>query len=208
VRDRQCKCTVRARLPIRADARAGECTCTKGYRALTGGVRLAYGFAVGDRQGVGPVTTGEARGSVPRAPKTPNRVLRGIREARHESRAEFAAAMARVAREIGEEVYPDENYVQRLESGAISWPRTAYRKILVSLCGRPAVELGFTPPMLSVRDAVDDSGESHERVNIPLREAIWASGMELSEFARKVGVAPKTAERWIMRGRIPQPLRR
>lgn len=154
------------------------------------------------------MTTGEARGSVPRAPKTPNRVLRGIREARHESRAEFAAAMARVARKIGEEVYPDENYVQRLESGAISWPHTAYRNVLVSLCGRPAVELGFTPPMLSVRDSADDSGEASGRVNIPLREAVWASGMELTEFARKVGVAPKTAERWVTRGRIPQPLRR
>lgn len=32
------------KVPIRADTRAGECTCTctKGYRALTGGVRLAY----------------------------------------------------------------------------------------------------------------------------------------------------------------------
>jgi transcriptional regulator with XRE-family HTH domain/tetratricopeptide (TPR) repeat protein len=154
------------------------------------------------------VTTGEARGSAPRAPRTPNRELRGIREARNESRAEFAEAMARVARETGEEVYPDENYVQRLESGAVSWPNTAYRNILVRLCGRPAVELGFTPPMLSVREPARDSGEKAERVNISLRDAIWASGMELTEFAREVGVAPKTAERWITRGRIPQPRHR
>jgi hypothetical protein len=136
-------------------------------------------------------------------------VLRGIREnERQETRAEFAEAMARVAREMGQEVYPDENYVQRLESGAISWPHAAHRNILMRLCERPAVELGFTPPMLSVHNSAHDSGEASERVNIPLRDAIWASGMELTGFARKVGVAPKTAERWITRGRIPQPFRR
>lgn len=155
------------------------------------------------------MTTGDAGETVRRAPKTPNRVLRDIREnERYETRAEFAEAMARLARETGEDVYPDENYVQRLESGAVSWPHAAYRNILVRLCERPAVELGFTPPMLSVRNSPYDSGEASERVNIPLRDAIWASGMELAEFARKVGVAPKTAERWIMRGRIPQPIRR
>jgi hypothetical protein len=96
------------------------------------------------------VSAGEARGTVQRAQRTPNKVLRGIRENdRHETRPEFAGAMARVAREIGEEVYQDENYVYRLEPGAVSWPNTAYRRILVELCGRPAVELGFSPPMLS-----------------------------------------------------------
>jgi tetratricopeptide (TPR) repeat protein/transcriptional regulator with XRE-family HTH domain len=167
------------------------------------------GFAVGDLQGVGPVTTGEAHGSASRAQRMPNTVLRGIREnERHETRAEFANAMALIAREIGVDVYPDENYVQRLESGAVSWPNTAYRKILVKLCDRPAIELGFTPPMLSVREPAPDSGEATESVNISLRDAIWASGMEIAEFAREVGVAPKTAERWITRGRRPQPRHR
>jgi hypothetical protein len=74
---------------------------------------------VGDLQGVGRVATDEARESVARAPRTPNTVLRGIREKeRHETRAEFADAMSRIAQEIGVDVYPDENYVQRLESGA------------------------------------------------------------------------------------------
>jgi hypothetical protein len=49
---------------------------------------------------------------VPRASKVPNRVLRGIREnERHETRPQFAEAMARLAREMGEHIYPDENYV-------------------------------------------------------------------------------------------------
>jgi hypothetical protein len=46
------------------------------------------------------------------------------------------------------------------------------------------------------------------RVNVRLREAIWESGIELDQFARKIGVDPKTAERWITLGRIPQPFRR
>jgi transcriptional regulator with XRE-family HTH domain/tetratricopeptide (TPR) repeat protein len=170
---------------------------------------LVYDFAVGDLQEVGLVTTGKARGSGQRTPRTSNQVLRDIREnERHETRAEFAEAMSRVAREMGEEAYPDESYVQRLESGAISWPHTVYRNVLVKLCGRPAVELGFTPPMLSVRESNDVSNETPECVNTQLRDAIWASGMELTEFARKVGVAPKTAERWITRGRLPQPRHR
>jgi transcriptional regulator with XRE-family HTH domain len=151
------------------------------------------------------VTTGEAGGAVQRVPKTPNTVLRGIREnERHETRAEFAEEMARVARETGEEVYPDENYVQRLESGNITWPHRTYRGILECLCGRPARELGFTPPVFSARA----SGMVSPCVNVQLREAVWGSGMELAQFARKVGVDPKTAERWITRGVIPQPARR
>src|SRR5580692_2886252 len=89
------------------------------------------------------MATGKAHDSRPRAPRTPNRVLRGIREQeRRETRAEFAESMARVAREMGEEVYPDAKYVERLESGAISWPRPPYRNILAELCGRPIGELG------------------------------------------------------------------
>jgi tetratricopeptide (TPR) repeat protein len=166
---------------------------------------LAYGFAVGDLQEVGPVTTGEAGGTVQCAPRTPNTVLRGIRESeRHESQSEFAEAMAQVARDMGVEVYPDGQYVQRLESGHIRWPHRTYRNILEKLCGRPVRELGFAP---SARSA-DNSGEISFRVNVQLREAVWESGMELTEFARKIGVDPKTAGRWITRGRIPQPFRR
>jgi len=151
------------------------------------------------------VTTGEAGGAAQRMPRTPNTVLRGIRESeRHESQAEFAEAMARLARELGVEAYPDWKYVQRLESSHITWPHRTYRNILEQLCGRPAPELGFAP---SARSA-GDSAEEPSRVNVALREAVWQSGMEISEFARKVGVHPKTAERWIARGVIPQPFRR
>lgn len=151
------------------------------------------------------MTTGETRGSVPRAPRTPNRVLRGIREnERHESQGQFADAMAHVGREMGAEVYPDAQYVQRLESGYVAWPHRTYRAILERLCGRSARELGFAPS----KPQADDSGEISSRVNARLREAIWESGTELTDFARKIGVDPKTAERWITRGVTPQPFRR
>lgn len=133
-------------------------------------------------------------------PRAPNRVLRVIREnERHETRAQFAEALTRVALETGEEVYPDAKYVERLERGAITWPRPPYRNILTKLCGRPMSDLGFTAPVLTVSDPVNN----HPGINKPLRDAIFASDMEIAQFARKVGVDPKTVQRWITKGRIP-----
>ena len=155
------------------------------------------------------MTASEAGGTVHRAPRTPNAVLRGIREReRNESRHEFAEAMARLAAEMGVEAYPDGKYVQRLESGDITWPHRTYRNILERLCARPARELGFAPSARYASDSDRDSGDMSSRVNVGLREAVWESGMELAELARKIGVHPKTAERWITRGAIPQPFRR
>ncbi len=138
---------------------------------------------------------------VPGARRTPNTVLRAIRETeRHESRAEFANAMSRAAWEMGVEAYPDEKYVQRLESGYITWPHRTYRNILEKLCGRSARELGFAP---SVRSSGD-----HGPVNMELRQAIWGGGIEITELARMVEVDPKTVERWITLGRTPHPRHR
>jgi tetratricopeptide (TPR) repeat protein len=144
-----------------------------------------------------------------RKPRTPNGVLRGVREReRRQTRAEFAEAMARVARELGEHVYPDAKYVERLESGAIPWPGPTYRNILAKLCDRPIGELGFTQPLLSVPAFGDGRDATPARVNLPLRDAVLASGLEVSQLARKVGVNPKSAERWITQGRIPHPRHR
>jgi transcriptional regulator with XRE-family HTH domain len=144
--------------------------------------------------------TGEGQ---PGARKAPNLILRRIREQeRHETRAEFAEAMARAAREMGESAFPDEKYVGRLESGDIKWPRPLYQRILTQVCGRPVTELGFAKSGLSPRPS------DHGPGNLVLRDAILASGMEISDFARRVGVDPKTAERWVTRGRIPHPRHR
>jgi hypothetical protein len=103
---------------------------------------------------------------------------------------------------MGAEVYPDEGYVHRLESGIISWPHHNCRTMLEKLCGRPARELGFSP------SARSGSKTASSRVNVEFRDAVWGSGMEISRLARMVGVAPKTAERWITLGRTPRPLHR
>jgi transcriptional regulator with XRE-family HTH domain len=146
--------------------------------------------------------------------KAPNPVLRRIREhERRETREEFAEAMARVARNIGEPVYPDAKYVAKLESGDIRRPRPVYRRILSELCGRPFSELGFSPaPGLSLLNVRDSGGSADvaraRRMNIALRDAVMASGLELSQFARQVGVDPKSVQRWITRGVVPHPRHR
>jgi transcriptional regulator with XRE-family HTH domain len=146
------------------------------------------------------------------AQREANQALRRVREEeRHETRREFAEAMARVAFELGEDVCPDEKYVERLESGAISWPHPPYRKVLSTLCGHPIGELGFTAPVLSRPEPgvrADAGNGASVRMNVPLRNAIMESGMEVSELARKVGVDPKTVQRWITLGRIPHPRHR
>lgn len=145
--------------------------------------------------------------------KAPNLILRRIREQeRHETRAEFAEEMARIARDMGESVYPDAKYVERLESGDIRCPGPAYRRVLTELCGRQTSELGFAVPGLSLPDpsvsGQEDSGDPDgvspsPRLNVPLRDAILASGLEVAEVARKVGMDPKSVQRWITTGRIP-----
>jgi transcriptional regulator with XRE-family HTH domain len=162
---------------------------------------------------------GEASSAQGSARKAPNLVLRRLREQeRHETREEFAEAMTRVARELGEDVFPDAKYVARLETGDIKYPRPLYRRILAKLCARPFGELGFSPPpVLSTpasRDSADpDSLDDHsagsaKHSNAALRTAIMASGLELSQVARKVGVDPKSVERWITRGVVPHPRHR
>jgi len=153
------------------------------------------------------------------ASKAPNLVLRRIREQeRHETREEFAESMARVAREMGEPVFPDAKYVEKIENGVIRYPRPLYRRILSELCGRPFGELGFSPPPgLSLPEDSDSGGiasgrrdgtTSVKRMNIALRDAVMTSGLELSQIARRVGVDQKSVQRWITRGVVPHPRHR
>jgi tetratricopeptide (TPR) repeat protein len=76
--------------------------------------------------------------------KAPNIALRRIREMeRQESRAEFANALASLARKMGEPVSPSERYIARLEDGDVRFPSAPYRRVLTALCQRPISELGF-----------------------------------------------------------------
>ncbi|WP_433889553.1 tetratricopeptide repeat protein [Streptomyces sp. CA-111067] len=75
------------------------------------------------------------------APNTSFRQLRGDR-----SPAEFAAAVRRAAREIGEQVSCDARYIGRLESGEIRCPNYAYERVFRHMFpGLGPADLGFAP---------------------------------------------------------------
>jgi tetratricopeptide (TPR) repeat protein len=67
--------------------------------------------------------------------------LRGKR-----SPAEFAAAVRRAAREIGERVSCDARYIGRVEAGEIRCPNYAYERVFLHMFpGRTLTDLGFAP---------------------------------------------------------------
>ncbi|WP_405872465.1 hypothetical protein [Streptomyces sp. NBC_00005] len=78
----------------------------------------------------------------PTRPPRPNLVFRQVRGQR--SPAEFAAAVRRAAREIGERVSCDARYVGRVEAGEIRCPNYAYERVFLHMFpGRTLTDLGF-----------------------------------------------------------------
>ncbi|MEU8619307.1 tetratricopeptide repeat protein [Streptomyces sp. NPDC048623] len=78
----------------------------------------------------------------------PNLAFRRLRGSR--SPAEFAAAVRRAAREIGEQVACDARYVGRVEAGEIRCPNYAYERVFLHMFpGLSLADLGF-----SAREAV------------------------------------------------------
>jgi hypothetical protein len=79
--------------------------------------------------------------------KTPNLVLRHIREVeRRETREEFAAAVVNAGRELDDRTLGcDARLVARWEDGEVECPRPAYQRALTALTGRPFTQLGFRP---------------------------------------------------------------
>ncbi|MFI9200135.1 tetratricopeptide repeat protein [Streptomyces sp. NPDC053048] len=74
-------------------------------------------------------------------PNTAFRELRGQR-----SPGEFAAAVRRAGREIGEHVSCDARYVGRVESGEIRCPNYAYERVFRHMFpGREPADMGFAP---------------------------------------------------------------
>ncbi|WP_328782502.1 tetratricopeptide repeat protein [Streptomyces canus] len=77
-------------------------------------------------------------------PPQPNLAFRRLRGQR--SPAEFAAAVRRAAREIGERVSCDARYVGRVEAGEIRCPNYAYERVFLHMFpGRKLTDLGFAP---------------------------------------------------------------
>ncbi|BBC33460.1 uncharacterized protein SGFS_047540 [Streptomyces graminofaciens] len=77
-------------------------------------------------------------------PQQPNLAFRQLRGQR--SPGEFAAAVRRAAREIGERVSCDARYVGRVEAGEIRCPNYAYERVFLHMFpGRTLTDLGFAP---------------------------------------------------------------
>ena len=74
-------------------------------------------------------------------PNTAFRALRG-----HLSPGEFAAAVRRSAREIGEQVSCDARYIGRVEAGEIRCPNYAYERVFLHMFpGYSLADMGFAP---------------------------------------------------------------
>lgn len=85
-------------------------------------------------------------------PSDPNLAFRALRGRR--SPGEFAAAVRRAAREIGEQVACDARYIGRVEAGQIRCPNYAYERVFLHLFpGLTLTDLGFT-----AREAVRGRG--------------------------------------------------
>ncbi|MFB6891004.1 tetratricopeptide repeat protein [Kitasatospora sp. NPDC056327] len=93
------------------------------------------------------------------SPNTAMRALRGDR-----SPGEFATAVRRAAREIGEHVSCDARYVGRVESGEIRCPNYAYERVFRHMWpDRSLADLGFAPRTAVRRRPADGAGGPRDR---------------------------------------------
>ncbi|MGW7053896.1 hypothetical protein [Streptomyces sp. NPDC054887] len=122
----------------------------------------------------------------------PNNDFRRLRGSR--SPAEFAAAVRRAAREIGEQVACDARYIGRVEAGEIRCPNYAYERVFLYMFpGLTLADLGF-----SARETVRGRGarttttpdHSDEESDV-LRRAFMTSGTAtLAAASLGLGTAP------------------
>ncbi|MGW7294839.1 tetratricopeptide repeat protein [Streptomyces xiamenensis] len=120
---------------------------------------------------------------------SPNRAFRALRGNR--SAAEFATAVRRAAREIGETVSCDARYIGRVESGVIRCPNYAYERVFRHMFpGRTLADLGFAP-----RDTVRGRGAragvgTSVRINgYTTRDRTGTDHREESDVLRRVFMA-------------------
>lgn len=82
--------------------------------------------------------------SRPPRQRQPNAAFRQLRG--NLSPGEFASAVRRAAREIGEQVSCDARYIGRVESGEIKCPNYAYERVFRHMYpGSSLQDLGFVP---------------------------------------------------------------
>lgn len=112
----------------------------------------------------------------------PNLAFRRLRGQR--SAGEFAAAVRRAGREIGEHVACDARYVGRVESGEIRCPNYAYERVFLHMFpGASLVDLGF-----SARESVRGRGARTGAATppLPLPPTLHSDIDEESDVLRRV----------------------
>ncbi|MFF3536058.1 tetratricopeptide repeat protein [Streptomyces sp. NPDC002466] len=116
----------------------------------------------------------------------PNLAFRRLRGQR--SAGEFAAAVRRAAREIGEQVACDARYIGRVESGEIRCPNYAYERVFLHMFpGTTLVDLGF-----SSRETVRGRG-ARATADTPPPTAPHRDTDEESDVLRRVFMTSGTA---------------
>ncbi|MEV6024219.1 hypothetical protein [Streptomyces sp. NPDC052036] len=119
----------------------------------------------------------------PRPPR-PNLAFRQLRGQR--SPGEFAAAVRRAAREIGERVSCDARYIGRVEAGEIRCPNYAYERVFLHMFpGHTLADLGFAP-----RSSVRGRGARTDEEAPP---------MYRDSFPHAPGETPRACETYDMR---------
>ncbi len=111
----------------------------------------------------------------------PNLAFRRLRGQR--SAGEFAAAVRRAAREIGEQVACDARYIGRVESGEIRCPNYAYERVFLHMFpGASLADLGF-----SARESVRGRGARTAPAPLPTTPPTLHSDIhEESDVLRRV----------------------
>ncbi|MEV6328399.1 tetratricopeptide repeat protein [Streptomyces sp. NPDC051909] len=117
----------------------------------------------------------------------PNLAFRRLRGQR--SPAEFAAAVRRAAREIGEQVACDARYIGRVEAGEIRCPNYAYERVFLHMFpGLSLADLGF-----SAREAVRGRRPAAVAAGAPPPLAFTTRNDEESDVLRRAFMTGGTA---------------
>ncbi|GAA0458316.1 tetratricopeptide repeat protein [Streptomyces sp. NPDC046215] len=120
-------------------------------------------------------------------PSPPNTAFRKLRGAR--SPGEFAAAVRRAAREIGEQVSCDARYIGRVESGQIRCPNYAYERVFRHMFpGCEPADMGFAP-----RDVVRGRGARRTTGEPPTESGRSLDSLKESDVLRRAFMTGGTA---------------
>ncbi|MFD3657302.1 tetratricopeptide repeat protein [Streptomyces sp. NPDC058620] len=123
----------------------------------------------------------------------PNLVFRRLRGQR--SAGEFAAAVRRAAREIGEQVACDARYIGRVESGEIRCPNYAYERVFLHMFPVAGLaDLGFSArETVRGRGARASEADSPARPTTPPPPVLHSDTDEESDVLRRMFMTSGTA---------------